>query len=245
MRELHCHTAFCDGKNTPEEMVQAAIRKGLTTIGFSGHSYTFFDTSYCMTQSGTQQYKAEITRLKKKYNGQIEILLGIEQDYYSSMPTDGYDYIIGSVHYVKVGNDYMPVDDPPFAENTKKYFGGDYYALAEAYFATVADVVNKTGCHIIGHLDLLTKFNEGGKLFDETHPRYIAAWQTAVDALLPARIPFEINTGALSRGYRTVPYPAKPIRDYIKQKGGTLLLTGDAHSADTLCYHFEAFATEL
>ena len=32
------HTCYCDGKNTPEEMVQSAIEKGLSTVGISGHS---------------------------------------------------------------------------------------------------------------------------------------------------------------------------------------------------------------
>ena len=29
--DLHMHTTFCDGKNTPEEMVLSAIDKGLET----------------------------------------------------------------------------------------------------------------------------------------------------------------------------------------------------------------------
>ena len=33
----HMHTTFCDGKNTPEEMVQEALARGFTTIGFSSH----------------------------------------------------------------------------------------------------------------------------------------------------------------------------------------------------------------
>ena len=33
----HTHTCFCDGKNTPEEMVLEAIRLGCPEIGFSGH----------------------------------------------------------------------------------------------------------------------------------------------------------------------------------------------------------------
>ena len=241
MRDLHTHTNFCDGKNTPEEMIVAAIQKGMDCIGFSAHSYTIFDQSYCMSQQNTERYKQEIGRLKKIYGDKIEILLGIEQDYYSDAPTKDYDYIIGSVHYVKVNDTYIPMDDPPFEENIKKYFGGDYYALAEAYYETVADVAGKTACHIIGHLDLITKFNEGGKLFDENHPRYVAAWKKAVDALLPKNIPFEINMGALARGYRSAPYPAAPIIQYIKEKGGKLILSGDAHSADTLCYRFEDF----
>ena len=40
---VHTHTTYCDGKNTPEQMIQSAIRQGLSVIGFSGHSYVPFD----------------------------------------------------------------------------------------------------------------------------------------------------------------------------------------------------------
>ena len=39
----HIHTNFCDGENTPEEMVKAAIRIGFTALGFTGHSPTPYD----------------------------------------------------------------------------------------------------------------------------------------------------------------------------------------------------------
>ena len=43
-RNYHTHTDFCDGQNTPEEMAEAAAKKGFPALGFSGHSYTDFDT---------------------------------------------------------------------------------------------------------------------------------------------------------------------------------------------------------
>ena len=86
--ELHCHTVYCDGKNTPEEMVLAAIGKGFRRLGFSGHSETLFDLSYCMTAEKTAAYQKEVARLKKKYADRLAIFLGVEQDYYSAAPTD-------------------------------------------------------------------------------------------------------------------------------------------------------------
>ena len=45
---FHTHSSFCDGKNTPEEIILAAIDKGFYAIGFSGHGYTEFDLRYCL-----------------------------------------------------------------------------------------------------------------------------------------------------------------------------------------------------
>lgn len=241
MTDLHVHTTFSDGRSTPEEVVLSAIAKGMTVLGFSDHSYTHFDTAYCIPKEQLPAYRAEIAALKAKYAGQIEIQCGIEQDFYSEEATDGYDYVIGSVHYVKAGSDYLPVDESKvrLLDAVDRHFGGDIYALAEAYYKTVAQVAEKLHPDIIGHFDLISKFNEGSALFDEAHPRYVTAWKTAADKLLAANIPFEINTGAISRGYRTVPYPAAPIREYLAERGGRFLWSSDSHRADTLCFGFQ------
>ena len=243
LKDLHTHTTWCDGKNTPEEMVQAAIALGMETLGFSGHSYVPFDDC-CMTPAGTELYRQEIAGLKQQYSGRLEILCGVEQDYYSPAATDGYDYVIGSVHYLRLGDSYPPIDlDAQTLRQTADcFFDGDVYALAECYYDTAADVVNRTGCDIIGHFDLVTKFNERDPMFDLQHPRYLAAWRAALDRLLKTGAAFEINTGAMSRGYRTAPYPAMDMIDYIRSHGGRLLLSSDSHSRETLLYHFEDYA---
>ena len=61
---VHCHSTMCDGRNTLQEMASAACAQGLTTLGFSGHSYTQRDREYCMSPSRTAQYKATIAKLE-------------------------------------------------------------------------------------------------------------------------------------------------------------------------------------
>lgn len=240
-KDLHTHTVYSDGDNTPAEMVEAACQKGLRTIGISDHSYTAFDTSYCMKKEAIPRYLAELHYLRAAYFDKIHVLCGVEQDYYSDQPTDDFDYVIGSVHYLKCGEEFLPVDETPeiLKDGCERLFGGDIYALCEAYYATAADVVNKTGCDIIGHFDLITKFIEREPLFDTAHPRYVAAWQKAADQLISAGVPFEINFGAVASGYRTAPYPSKEIVAYIKAHGGELILSSDAHKTDTIAYRFK------
>lgn len=243
LKDLHIHTTFSDGKNTPEEIIEYAINKGIETIGFSDHSYTFFDESYCASKENIEKYIIEVLRLKEKYKNKIEILLGIEQDYFSKEPTDRFEYVIGSVHYIKVAQEYIAVDYnmENFAKSVEKYFGGDYYKFVAEYFNTVANVVEKTNADIIGHFDLVAKYNENNAYFDESDPRYVASYKECVDKLIKCGKPFEINTGPISRGYRSVPYPNTAIYNYIKSKGGKFILSSDSHRADTLCNYFDKF----
>ena len=240
-RDLHLHTVFSDGANTPEETVVAAIEKGMTCIGFSDHSYTSFDPSYCMRAEDYPRYREEIARLQEVYGSRIRILCGIEQDFYSDLPAEGFDYVIGAVHYLRAGGRFVPVDESPEILLTAagRFFDGDIYALAAAYYDTVAAVWEKTRCNIVAHFDLIAKFNEGGVLFNEEDPRYRKAWRRAADALKGRT--FEINTGAVARGWRTVPYPAAEIYRYLKAGGASFLLSGDSHRAEDLCFDFDKY----
>ena len=232
----HTHTTYCDGKNTAEEMVQKAIELGLSELGFSGHSYTEFDLEPCMTRAGTELYKKEINALKEKYKNKIKILLGIEYDYHSNEPTDDYDYILGSVHYILKGDEYLCIDysREKQIEAVNKHYGGDFYAYIEDYYKTVAELYNKLKCDIIGHFDLVTKYNADGSLFDTKHPRYIAAWQAAADTIIKTPAVVEINTGGIARGHVSEPYPSKEIIEYFKSYGKKMIFSSDCHNKNYL-----------
>ena len=230
MNNYHTHTRYCDGKDSPEELAQEAIRLGCAELGFSGHSYVPFDDC-CMTIEGTEAYKKEIRGLREQYAGQIRILLGVEQDYYSPMPTADYDYVIGSVHYVLKDGEYLPVDLSREAQCklVQEHYDGDFYAFIEDYYTLLGDVADKTGCDIVGHFDLVTKFNEDGSLFDTAHHRYRAAAMQALDHLCAKPVIFEINTGAIARGYRTTPYPEPFLMEELRRRNMPLILSSDCH----------------
>ena len=140
------------------------------------------------------------------------------------------------MHYLRRGDEYAHVDGSrkQFEEHAARYYGGDYYAFAEDYYATVAQVYEKTKCDIIGHFDLITKFNEGNALFDTNHPRYRAAAEKALDALLDAPVIFEQNYGAIARRYRTQPYLEDWMLERIRAKGKLVLKTSDCHAKEKL-----------
>lgn len=233
---FHTHTYYCDGKYSPEEMTNAAIDKGFSALGFSGHAYIKdFPCDWCMSVKNTQKYINEITALKAEKADNIDIYCGTELDYYCTEIPGKYDFTIGSVHYIKRENDYLPIDlnSESQINAANKYFDGSLIKYSVAYYQIVADLMNKFNADIIGHFDLVTKFNDKDAAFDTQNKKYVEAWHNAVDALIPYNKPFEINTGAIARGYRTAPYPALDIADYINSKGGYFILTSDCHD-----YHY-------
>ena len=239
--EYHLHTTFCDGKNTPREIIKEAILKEIKILGFSGHSIGHTDYSWSMTEAKTEDYKKEITALKQEYCDKIEILLGIEQDFYARKKAEGFDYIIGSVHFIKIEDEYIPMDSDAeiFKKAADKYFKGDTLKIAELYFENVSRLKEVTNCDIIGHFDVLTKHFDKTPIIDCKHPRYLNAAKKAIEKLANENVLFEINTGAISRGYKKNPYPSIELLKYIKEQNGKIIITGDCHKKDKLLDNYE------
>lgn len=240
-QNLHTHTIYCDGGNTPEEVVEAAIEKGFDSIGFSGHSYMYYDNY--IPRDRTVEYKAHINRLKKEYADKLKIYLGLEVDLYSGPVTDltGFDYLIGSVHELKRANQFFSIDES--ADNTRqvveRYFGGDGLALARAYYEELTKLPEYGTFDIIAHFDLITKYRNVVPLFDEESKEYRDHAIGAAEALA-GKIPyFEVNSGAIARGYRTTPYPSPFIIKELKRLGFGAVISSDCHDCTKLDLYFD------
>ena len=235
LQNLHTHSTFCDGKDALEEMVEAALARGFHSIGFSMHSYMSFSDYFTITKEEAEEkgkrYRAEAKRLKELYRDRIDILVAEEAEMYSDVDASQYDYLIGSVHYVKKDGAYIGFDraEPRVREIVEKDFGGDGMAFARAYYENLCELPSHGKYDIVGHFDLVAKVNETSRFFDENSKEYLSYAYEAIDAL-KGKIPFmEINTGAVARGYRSVPYPTLPLLKEIKRQGFGILFTSDCH----------------
>lgn len=245
--DLHVHSNYCDGRDEPEALVLAALERGLKTLGILAHSYVSFDPKGSLPPEREREFVAAIGVLKEKYKGQIKLLCGMEKDVFSEVDTSAFDYVIGSVHYFSVDGKYYPVDlsEETFCRVVQECFDGDFYAAAENYFRSASAVVERTGADVIGHFDLIAKYNGENKYFDPTNSRYVSAWKGAVDRLIKYGKPFEINTGGIYRGYRSEPYPSLEIGEYIKASGGKLILSSDAHNKNGLAFEFDKWKERI
>lgn len=241
LQNLHTHSTYCDGKNTPEEMLALARAKGFESLGFSGHSFTFYSQAIPMSPEGTEKYKKELNGMKEKYKDEIDIFLGLEFDMYSGVDLSGYDYIIGACHYLKIGDRYIGFDRK--AQDVRaiidEEFSGNGMAFSNEYYAQLSTLPEYGNFDIIGHFDIHTKNIEIERFFDVESKEYLKAATDAMDALR-GKIPFfEVNTGAISRGYRTSPYPSLPLLRELKARGFGAIISSDCHDANYLDCAFD------
>lgn len=115
---LHTHTVRCHHAHGEDrEYVEAAIRAGMTVLGFADHCPQFFPVDdyyshFRMRPELAEDYVASLRDLQKEYARDIRILIGFETEYYPETfealmdfvrPLE-LDYMIMGQHFV--GNEY-------------------------------------------------------------------------------------------------------------------------------------------
>ena len=236
---FHTHTRYSDGHDTPRQMIEEAVSRGFTSLGFSDHSYAWFESYYSMSPEGTAASYREIRALAREYRGVIDIYAGVELDGESGIPSLDYDFILSSVHEMVRHGVSMPIDSGEAIQRklVDELFGGSFTDFTKAYFESLTEHVLRNRTDIVGHIDLPTKYS----LCPEEDPRYRDAAREAVREIVKACPVFELNTGAIARGLRTVPYPSPFILDEIKAAGGSLIVNSDCHyRARLTCWFDEA-----
>lgn len=232
---LHNHSCFSDGMHTVEENVAAAEALQMLSLGFSDHSYTACDPSYCMQP---QQYDNYLEAVKKAgKSSSIPVYAGIEQDYYSVEDCSAFDYVIASVHYIIKDAVCHPIDHS--LQQQRKCiddaFGGNVLDMAKCYYDMLCEHVERLRPSFVGHFDVIAKFS----IMPEEDDRYRRIAEDAMKQILKTCPYIELNTGAIARGLRKQPYPNDFLLDVVRENGGGIVLSADSHRKQNLIFHFD------
>lgn len=242
-QNLHTHCTYCDGKNTIREMVASARESGLTSLGFSSHPYTGLPDDFCgMEKDAFSSYCNEIREVSEEMD--FEIFTGLELESrdangdVSNKPS-GLDYAIGSCHYYQKGDVRFPVDyTADRYRDAVDYFGGEK-PLMESYYEQIVSFAKRSDYDITGHFDLVTKFLDQIDMSFTQSSWYLDLSMDAMDEILREDKIIEINTGAISRGYRKTFYPSLDLVRHILQRKGRIIISSDSHRVGTLTSYFE------
>lgn len=235
-QNLHTHTSYDHGKDSVEEMIEAAIEKGFTVLGFSGHGTNKPLARTSMSAENQKAYKRDILAAKEKYRDQIEIHLGIEQDSMAPFEDEDLEYKIGSVHYMKKDGKAIPIDDTTaqFEQIRDEFFDGDMKKMAEGYYQSIEDMMDTQTFDIVGHVDLISKFNENEEYFPFEADWYLAPAKKAILKGIEMGKIFEMNTGAIARKNRLTAYPSDSLLKFMADHNAKLVINTDCHNRQFL-----------
>jgi histidinol-phosphatase (PHP family) len=247
----HCHSRFDDGHGELEEYAEAALAKGLKTLGFAGHAPIPFACDWTIQPELLPEYLENARSLKNLYEGRLEVLVGLEVDYIPEIisPTAveiralNLDFTVGSVHFIgRLANGELWTADGPADEleqGMAESFDGDIRKVVEEYYRRMASMISTAPPDIIGHFDVVKKNNRSGRYFLEDTPWYRAAATNALDAAAAAPCILEINTGGIVRGTSGALYPSEWILAECLKRKIPVMINSDAHWPEQLDGYYE------
>lgn len=248
----HIHSTYCDGQNSLEEMVEAAIKAGLISIGLTSHMALPFDNHWALREEKVPDYFDEIDQLKIKYVDQIEIYKSLEIDYFmdrvgisqtAKTVVPQLDYVLMSIH--SLGSTRVEklfhIDESPenFKAGIDKYYGGSVKAFVCDYYQAIGDMAIHYRPDIIGHLDLIKKNNHDKRFFNDQESWYQEALGNCLDRIFESGSIVEINTGADMRSPGVGRYPSDWMIPEMKKRNIPITICGDSHSVAGITYGYE------
>ncbi len=106
--------------------------------------------------------------------------------------------------------------------------------MLKHYFATIREMLRIDPPTILGHLDLVKKFNGRSRFFPQDAPWYLAEVEQTVEVLAKSGVLLEVNTAPLYRGLADEPYPSALILEICRRHDVQLILNSDAHAPEFL-----------
>lgn len=220
----HTHTKRClHAGGTDEDYVRAAIRDGYRILGFSDHSVWKYDSDYVpkmrMRLEQFEDYKRSVLSLKGKYQDKIEILLGMEAEYFPRYMDWLLDFVIEQdVDYLIFGNHY------PESDETGRYYGRIARDQFDAYIESTLEGLKTGMFSYLAHPELPLRSLDWD---EDMRPGFERICRYCRDH----DIPLEFNVLGLQTSLRTrrEGYPNSHFWKIAGEYGCTAIIGMDAH----------------
>lgn len=245
--DLHTHHFRCGhADGNIRDYIEAGIRAGLQAIGISDHTPYFGSEEehafprIAMAKSEFRHYVEEVLALKAEYAGKIDVLLGIESDFFpahaelyrSTLDQYPFDYVIGSVHHTEDVSIFNKTRWKGLSDARK-------IEVKEKYYDLISQSARSGMFQILGHIDAM-KGNY--PLFSEI--KADQAIDHTLKVIAECNVAIEINTSGktkLSGGW----YPSDAILERAHFYGVKVTFGSDAHKPARVGDELEAVRGRL
>jgi histidinol-phosphatase (PHP family) len=242
MFDFHVHTYYSDDSSIDmESYIAPAIAKGLKGICFTDHVDLEYPNDEVHFQFDYKKYLNEIEKLKDKYAGKLEILVGIEfgmqphiiESDQSFFLDKHFDYVLGSIHTAARKELY----NADFSQS------GSEGKMILDYFHDMIYCVENFKCYNnLGHLDAISRYVPRGSFAAAKHMDYI---EEVLRIIIKEGKGIELNTSGKRYGLPDF-HPEPSILRLYKNLGGEIITLGsDSHNPSTLANEFTEAAALL
>ncbi len=236
MIDCHTHTSYSKhGRGSIEELVQIALERGISVLTITDHAPFHIDTDNRLLQREVGEYFNEIDRVSAMYERDITILRGLEADFIPGceeallrqLRDINLDFLIGSVHYVPLGESLVRVWELPQIQSAR-FLGG--------YFASLRELVLSGLFDAVGHPDAVLRA--------VPEDLYCKMFTPLIPLMKQKNVSYELNASGLRKTaydpatgeerYGTWTYPSLKLIRALVDEGVGFTLGSDAHAPEEL-----------
>lgn len=235
---IHSHHSG-DSEAAMEEVIRAAISKGLTHICFTEHNdfdYPTVNEPDNIFLLNPDAYLYELLQLRDKYESQIRIGFGLELGLQTESVRKNavfakaheYDFIIASSHVL---NGLDPYYDAFWQGRDEKE------AYREFFTSILENIKRMPNFDVCGHLDYVVRYSPS-RADSYDYREYLDIFDSIFAYLIENEKGIELNTGAYRRGIEMT-NPCFSLLKRYRELGGEIVTIGsDAHTPEDVADHF-------
>lgn len=218
-----------------ERYREAAQAAGIEELGVSEHVYRFAEALELWDHPFWRERACDDLGAYCEFARGAGLRLGIECDFVPGaedrtarlLDRHGFDYVVGSVHFVGE----RAVDHPGWDVWERS---GDPDEVWRRYFEALAECARSGLFDILAHPDLVKVWGSGRPL-PEHDPRHY--YEPAVEAIAESGIAVEVSTAGLRKPVGEL-YPAPAFAELCVEAGVPFALSSDAHLPDQVGFEY-------
>jgi histidinol-phosphatase (PHP family) len=221
-----------------ERYREAASERGIAELGVSEHVYRFHAALDVWDHPFWAENAADdLDEYVEFVREETDLRLGIEADFIpgredrmgSLLDSHEWDYVIGSVHFIRE----FAVDMPGAFDVWGR--GMSPEKVWKAYFEMLAEAA-RTGLYdVMAHPDLVKVWG-AGRPVPEVDPRRF--YEPAVEAFAETGVAVEVSTAGLRKPVGEI-YPARAFLEMVVDAGCPIALSSDAHRPEHIGWEYE------
>jgi histidinol-phosphatase (PHP family) len=222
--------ASADGHFTQanvERYRDAASEHGISELGVSEHIYRFEQALEVWRHPFWLPYaRDDLDSYCAFVREQTDLRLGIEADFVPGaedrlanlLQARDFDYVLGSVHFVREGA--VDMDDYSVWDS-----GRSVEQIWTRYFETIGESARSGLFDVLAHPDLVKVWGRERPLPEGDLRRY---YELAIDGIAESGIAVEVSTAGLRKRAKEI-YPAPAFLAMCLEAGAPVALSSDAH----------------
>jgi histidinol-phosphatase (PHP family) len=219
-----------------ERYREAASERGIEALGVAEHVYRFTEALDVWDHPFWQRYTVDdIDEYCRFVREDTDLKLGIEADFLPGredrmanlLEARDWDYVVGSIHFLRSG--FVDMDEWDVWESA------DPEKVWRRYFETLGEAARSGMFDILAHPDLL-------KVWGPDRPRpegdLRRFYDLAMDGIAESDVAIEVSTAGLRKPVDEI-YPAPAFLEMCLEAGRPVALSSDAHLPDQLGYRYD------